>query len=446
MGDYLAPGRVHTGDARELAGRLEPGSVQTIITSPPYYALRDYGTGTWAGGDAACDHQGPPKRTQAGFNERYFGTPPGTDKQGDLRTPYAATCARCGATRVDRQLGLEATPAAYVANLVAVFAALRPALKDDGTIWVNLGDSYNNFRTQMGPGQLVHGRENLHGKPEPESRGRGTPGYPEKCLLGMPWRVALALVDDGWILRSDIIWHKPNPMPESVTDRPTRSHEYLFLLSKRPAYYFDATAIAEDVSREMRTVPWAVRAAAGAGSGSALNGHNASQAPGLHDLGGHGGKRNRRTVWSVPSAPTSIDHFATYPRALIRPCVLAGTSEAGECAACGTAWGRVTERGAAGVRNTHAGSNGQQVHRPGVSHTLAALPATTTGWAPRCSCPPGTPTRPQVVLDPFVGSGTTAFVAAQEGRRWIGFDLDERAVGWTRDRLAALPVGRLPGL
>lgn len=409
----LGRNAVAIGDVRELAGRLAPGSVQTIITSPPYFALRSY-----------LDN---------------------------------------GHADKGKELGSEATPAEYVANLVAVFRALRPALKDAGTIWLNLGDSYNG-----GGGYAPDAPSNANGNRRNGGRSRefssasrkGQGGYPEKCLLGIPWRVAFALVDDGWILRSDCIWAKPAPMPESVTDRPTRSHEYLFLLAKSPRYFYDQEAIKEPY--EMSS--WTARSDA---AGATLRGQlgqrsgtkGAARAEGAADGQRSGrtamlnayanGGRNKRSVWTVNAAQFPDAHYATFPEALIRPCVLAGTSERGECARCGTAWGRVVEveyartQKARGRAKYHGQDTGDET-----ATWLGGLPdvarrAIDKGWAPQCSCPPGTPTRPQVVLDPFMGSGTTAAVAHALGRDWQGFDLDERALKWTRDRLAKMPIGTL---
>lgn len=394
---------VHIGDVRELAGRLEPGSVQTIITSPPYYALRSY-----------LDN---------------------------------------GHADKGKELGSEATPAEYVANLVAVFRALREALKDDGTIWLNLGDSYNAYNGNRGASRSLSASRDEIMPDLPTGHGLTAREYPNKCLLGIPWRVAFALVDDGWILRSEIIWSKGNPMPESVQDRPTRSHEQIFLFAKTPRYFYDAAAIAEPVSANTHSKGPAYHAMAKtAPAGSGIKQNSSFEAAIWQSVT----SRNKRTVWEVNPAQFPDAHYATFPPALIRPCVLAGTSERGECARCGKAWGRVVERGVgnwearkangAAARAGDAATYHNATHGAGMSHDLLAAPSVTTGWAPRCSCPPGTPTRPQVVLDPFMGSGTTAQVAHELGRDWIGCDLDERALKWTADRLARFPVGMLPGL
>jgi DNA modification methylase len=219
------------GDVRTSLKNLADGSVQCVVTSPPYWGLRDYGR--------------------------------------------------------DDQIGLEATPELYVSALVSVFNDVRRVLRDDGTLWLNLGDSYagNNSRaSNNGRAGYGNAREGVFE--------RIGDGLKTKDLVGIPWRVAFALQADGWYLRQDIIWHKPNPLPESVKDRCTKAHEYIFLLSKSPRYYFDYEAIKE---------------------------------PTVNSLD----KRNRRDVWTVPVKPFKGAHFATFPTSLITPCILAGCPEGG---------------------------------------------------------------------------------------------------------------------
>jgi len=224
------------GDVRSCLKQVEDGSVQCVITSPPYWGLRDYGTAKWEGGDPDCDHLGPPKATQAGFNERWYGKAPvASNKQGELRIPYRGTCGKCGARRVDNQLGLEPTPEAYVADLVAVFREVKRVLREDGTVWLNLGDSYaGSGKGRMGDGSHCEGGKQATdaGSCNGELYRTDINACKPKDLVGIPWMVAFALRADGWWLRSEIIWAKPGPMPESVQDRPTRSHEQVFLLEK----------------------------------------------------------------------------------------------------------------------------------------------------------------------------------------------------------------------
>jgi DNA modification methylase len=255
------------GDWVEMLRTLPAQSVQCCITSPPYYGLRDYGT--------------------------------------------------------EGQLGLDATPASYVARMVEGFREVRRVLRDDGTLWLNLGDSYGGGHGGNAT-QSAKQRSNQGTQMAPRS------GNAPKQLLGIPWRVAFALQDDGWVLRQDIIWHKPNPMPESVTDRCTKAHEYLFLFAKQTRYYYDHEAVKEK-AHFRATDSWEKRKEAGAGAGSLLNGHNASIAKGVgftHTLG-NGDARNRRSVWSIATQPYAGAHFAVMPPALVAPCILAGCPEGG---------------------------------------------------------------------------------------------------------------------
>lgn len=226
------------GDALTMLRTLTDESVQCCVTSPPFWGLRDYGTAKWNGGDQDCDHkQG---RTGASNAHGYEVKPSPRNRDGV--GSFGGDCAKCGAKRIDSQLGLEKTPEEYVAKMVEIFREVRRVLRNDGTLWLNLGDSYaaggrgspfseasakaTNVGSLLGPKKAPH-------------------GYKPKDLVGIPWMVAFALRADGWYLRSDIIWHKPNPMPESVSDRPTKSHEYLFLLTRSPRYSYNADAIKE---------------------------------------------------------------------------------------------------------------------------------------------------------------------------------------------------------
>ena len=301
---------LYLGDALEVLKILPDESVHCCVTSPPYWGLLDYGTAKWEGGDAGCDHKGPPVRVQAGFNERYFGKAFATDKQGDEREPLPGNCPKCGARRIDSQLGLESAPQEYVEKMVAVFAEVRRVLRDDGTLWLNLAASYaasgmggnpeeSEFRKQAtNVGSLIPGR-------------RAPLGFKPKDMVPIPWMVAMALQADGWYLRQDIIWSKPNPMPESVRDRCTKAHEYLFLLAKSDRYYFDADAIAEN-----SVSPLGLR--------TKKTGTGQDVEIGTKGRAGNTGERNKRSVWTVATQPYAEAHFATFPPKLIEPCILAG--------------------------------------------------------------------------------------------------------------------------
>ncbi len=220
---------------------LPDKSVNCCVTSPPYFGLRDYGTAKWEGGDPECDHAGKPMRTKENINKN-CGTGDDIKNKEDFEF-YKDVCGKCGAKRIDEQIGLEETPEGYVSKLVEVFEEVKRVLADDGTLWLNLGDSYAG-----GGGASGHTAETKNLGATTESYGAVKSGGKKyglkpKDLIGIPWMVAFALRDAGWYLRQDIIWHKPNPMPESVTDRCTKSHEYIFLLSKSKNYYYDHEAI-----------------------------------------------------------------------------------------------------------------------------------------------------------------------------------------------------------
>ena len=317
-------------------------SVHCCVTSPPYFGLRDYGTRTWKGGDPACDHKGDERyyteKTAAVSSSGAFSQPGEANKERlkNGRWREGGTC-QCGAVHHDPQIGLEATPDAFVAEMVAVFREVRRVLRDDGTLWLNLGDSYSGsgkgawnvpderkvnvketYRPNVNPSKIGNtAREAAKTKYAGEDRNYG---LKPKDLIGIPWRVAFALQADGWYLRQDIIWSKPNPMPESVTDRCTKAHEYIFLMSKSARYFYDAAAIAETANYPE-------------GSGNIRPGKEVGQAfmethENLYKIGPRE-TRNKRSVWTVTTQPYSEAHFATFPPDLIEPCILAGCPKSG---------------------------------------------------------------------------------------------------------------------
>lgn len=313
------------GDCRDVLGSLADGSINCCVTSPPYFGLRDYG--------------------------------------------------------VEGQLGLEPTPDEFVSAMVEVFREVRRVLRDGGTLWLNLGDSYaGSWGAQGRSGQLsdrsIISAQQIAAAAKKKSRTGSIPpgsGLKPKDLVGIPWRVAFALQADGWYLRQDIIWHKPNPMPESVTDRCTKAHEYIFLFAKSERYYFDADAIKEPVAAS--TVSRLAQPTLAQQIGSArvpgkTNGN-------MKAVGGSE-TRNRRSVWSVTTKPFKSAHFATFPPDLIEPCVLAG-------------------------------------------------------------CPIG-----GTVLDPFFGAGTTGLVAQKHGRNCVGIELNPDYIAIANERLGLVPGSVLP--
>jgi DNA modification methylase len=261
--------------------------------------------------------------TKANIN-RNCGT--GNDvKNATAREFYKDICGKCGATRVDSQLGLEQTPDEYVAQMVAVFREVRRVLKDDGVLWLNLGDSYASFRDGKATPDTTRGESVGTLVPKGKASNRkastfeGTP-IKHKDLVGIPWRVAFALQADGWWLRQDIIWHKPNPMPESVTDRCTKSHEYLFMLTKSAKYYFDNEAIKEDAK-------WSSDKRAGEGRLTYDGKRQGANGTGQEAFVSIVDKRNRRSVWTIPTKPFRGAHFAVMPEALVEPCILASSRQ-----------------------------------------------------------------------------------------------------------------------
>lgn len=361
------------GDCRDVLRTLPAESVHCVVCSPPYWGLRDYG--------------------------------------------------------VPGQIGLEAGYAEYVDKIVEVFGDVRRVLRKDGTVWLNLGDSYHS-------GDRGGYRNDAHRweKSELQRGNRGNAetirpnrlpqvGLKDKDLCGIPWRVAFALQADGWYLRQDIIWSKPNPMPESVTDRCCKSHEYVFLLSKSPKYFFDNEAIKEDGAEPDRDRNDRIGGA---------NGHLVRHSEG--GMIGATAKRTKRSVWEIATAPFSEAHFATFPPALIEPCILAGCPKQC-CAKCGAPWVRQTQSSytpanhngtSLGTISTSAKQDEREASTgngaPGYRAKLNKR-AETTGFSPSCSCNVY-PTIPGTVLDPFFGAGTTGLVADRLGRNCIGIELN----------------------
>ena len=305
--------RILVGDVRERLRELPDASAQCVVTSPPYYGLRDYGTASWDGGRPDCPHRvGGQVQDNKAPGAIVAGVRPGVD---------ASRCLDCGARRVDLQIGLERSPDEYVETMVAVFREVRRVLALRGTLWLNLGDSYANDAKWGGSTGGRH-PAGLHGATG-IGRTRKSTGLKPKDLIGIPWRVAFALQDDGWWLRSDIVWSKPTVMPESVDDRPTKAHDYVFLLTRAPRYFYDAGAIREadagtDHARRVLTGQASLEPSGGL----------ASPHMGIRTATGRNGEgRNARSVWTINPEPFAGAHFATMPTRLAERCIRAGSQE-----------------------------------------------------------------------------------------------------------------------
>lgn len=426
------------GDCREQTRTLEAGSVQCCVTSPPYWGLRSYGTPeqVW-GGDADCEHVWGPEATRGGSQHGQGVTSQragrsNVDEQGSRQGDSLGSWCRCGAWR--GHLGLEPTPDLFVSNMVSVFREVWRVLADSGTCWLNIGDSYANDTKWGGSTSGKHAAGN-HGKTG-IGRGKQQSGLKPKDLVMMPARLALALQADGWYLRSDIIWAKGlsfcpsysgSVMPESVTDRPTTSHEHVFLLTKNSRYFYDAEAVRE----------------AGISEGVARNSTNKRGVKASKDgeRGSRGeytlsGTRNLRSVWAIGPQPFSEAHFATFPQALVTPMIKAGTSEKGQCRQCLAPLVREVERQTGPDRPGRVQSRLGDADRHGPDGRDGDRRVTTSqtiGWSQSCKCDAGT--EPQTVLDPFLGSGTTGIVALRLGRRFVGIELSPEYVRMAKDAI-----------
>lgn len=443
------------GDALEVLKRLDGKSVHCCVTSPPYWGLRDYGTATWIGGDPNCSHR----------IDRFSRTV--TEKTTrDLTTSLSVAgeyvrngepCPKCGAKRVDLQMGLEKTPDEYVQKLVGVLREVKRVLRDDGTLWLNLGDTYAANRGYRVP-------DNKHTDVGNNMPSKIPEGLKPKDLVGIPWRVAFALQEDGWYLRADIIWSKTNPMPESVVDRPTKAHEYIFLLAKQPKYYYDTDSVREDgvqyeIKRRTREYNQGLNTKHAISSEGKTGQSPQSEHGCVKNLKRRQelvmmGKRNRRSVWTISTQPFKGAHFAVFPVKLIEPCIKAGTSEKGCCPMCGAGWKRITsvkrtyeQWGGAATKNSQPDDKQAQSFIRGGKPGCTTVEVTTEGWQPTCKCHYNLSDRdgltfdeksyylgrkdapliqpvPCTVLDPFAGAGTTGVVSQSLGRNYILIDVN----------------------
>lgn len=391
------------GDCRETLKAVPTGSIDCVVTSPPYWGLRNYG-----------------------------------DKS--------------------EQIGLEKSPDDFVAQMVSVFDLCRNALADHGTLWLNLGDSYsasgkNRTESQASKNSTLVGSLSTQCQ-SLKQQSKIVGDLKPKDLVGIPWLVAFALRASGWYLRSEIIWHKPNPMPAAVKDRPTTSHEQIFLLSKSPRYYYDWFGVSEETSpnthsRGKANSPKA--AATAQGSGIKQNENFQRNCSDLVN------RRNRRSVWKVATKGYKGAHFATFPPKLIEPCIIAGCPET-VCCECGKPWERIVDNERRptrpGEKTKLRGKNSRAFQSRDPRHSTEYRPDRyeqivgnrdpqrhvteylDQGFKPVCQC--GGETRKGVVLDPFLGSGTTAQVAQSLGRDWVGCELNEEYLPLIHKRTSEL--------
>lgn len=434
------PVLILNGCALEQLRTLPDACVDAIVTSPPYWGLRDYGIEPtdWP----ACSYAPMP------------GLPA-------IEVPAERSC-----------LGLEPTLHAFLAHLVLIFEECRRVLKPTGSAWVNMGDGYNGAGLSGGT-KVSEEKGQLSYRGAIGSGSIVAPNLKPKDLLGQPWRVAFALQASGWYLRQDNIWHKPNPMPESIRDRATKAHEYVFHLTRSERYFFDLEAWSEPASENTHArLSQNVEAQIGsarAHAGGKTNGN--MKAVCRKSIPQHDGKvknnasmdaalavmpltRNKRSVWTVPTVAYSEAHYATYPPRLISPPILASTSAKGCCSQCGKPWERVVEKTDV-VNPAHKSSRfdaGKTSERP--AHGMATvqkgeryLKQSTDHWLPTCQCSvspsPSLPVSPSIVLDPFGCSTTTAQVALEHGRHAILIERGPHNIALIRKRLApvlAAPV------
>lgn len=385
-------GKILCGDCRDILATLPEKSVQCVVTSPPYWGLRDYGH---------------------------------TD-----------------------QLGLEQTPAEYVERMVEVFRGVHRVLRDDGVLWLNLGDTYVSNpgdRHKVG-GFQAHPADDRAEAESAMGFNKHRSGLKPKDLVGIPWRVALALQEDGWYLRADVIWAKGCSgnyrggavMPESVEDRPTKAHEYVFLLSKSARYFYDAHAVKEPST-------YAGKNTGACGAKFAGKAGYETHVSGSRDIAA---TRNLRSVWVVGTRGFKGAHFAVFPPDLVRPCIQAGTSEYGCCTACGAPYKRVLEKGAVlstggsatGARAQNMGCVSVRGQEPKSAYNTGVFQAHewyTTGWKPTCSCGVAE-RRPCTVLDPFFGAGTTGLVAESLGLEYVGIEINPEYADLAAGRIQEL--------
>jgi DNA modification methylase len=392
------------GEVREQLRALPENSVHAVVTSPPYWNLREYGTPPqWWGVSAVC----------------------ASDEQHRLQDD--GHCHRCGGWY--GELGQEPTPQEFAAHLVEVFREVRRVLRPDGVCFVNMGDSYAANRSYQVPstkaGEVGNGKAS-----------KVPPGLKPKDLCLVPQRLAIALQDDGWWVRADVVWWKPNAMPESVEDRPARDHENVLMLTKSERYFYDRVAVMEASTANPDRQGGTRRGSADWGHTRDTNGNNglAQKLPTM--------MRNLRSVWAINTESYPGAHFAVMAKKVAERCVLAATSEKGCCAKCGAPIARVVETTSLDRNelppdhpewrpSRYDDGKAGDPQSPGAGQRYSE--AKTVGWQATCAC--ADETVPCTVLDPFLGSGTTAVVARRLGRNSVGVELGDEFAELARERM-----------
>jgi len=372
--------KIICGSSIEVLKTIDENSFQTCVTSPPYYSLRDYG--------------------------------------------------------VDGQLGLEDTPNEYISSLVDIFREVKRTLRKDGTLWVVIGDCYNGSGGAGGDYNEGGLREG-----QPRYPGRNIDKLKSKDLIGIPWMLAFAMREDGWYLRADVIWAKPNPMPESVMDRPTRCHETVFLFAKSQKYYYDNEAIKEPISDAMQAaIDRGVRADKQFKHDEhnrfgKRSGNRAFSDP--DSLARIASGRNKRDVWFIPTKPSGVLHYAAFPPNLIEPCVLAGSSDKA-CNQCCAPWVKeyiIKEKGTATDTTEYSKKLGGKSAATRTRGNITADTREFVGYKPTCDCKRSLDTGKSIVLDPFCGTGVTGEVAIKNKRDFIGIDISEKYCKIAREKI-----------
>lgn len=429
--------RMAHSEARDIP--LPDDSVQCVVTSPPYWGLRKYAGEQeliW-GGDRSCESLNAEHEwniesrivQSGGLGQKSAKQHTNRGSDGVGFQSSSGVCARCGAWR--GAYGLEPTIQMYVEHTVEILREIRRVLRPDGVLFWNIGDSYSSGGRVGHGNRIGHKQETNHGSMENDFRPEcGEIKPKDLCLI--PSRVAIAAQEDGWWVRSMIIWEKVNPMPESCTDRPTDATENIIMLAKSEYYYWDKEAVAEPSTSKPET------------RDRSKEGYGAAEIPGGVPLFSPGartynlsGTRNMRNVWTFPTRAYRGAHFATFPEELPRRCILAATSSKGACRQCGAPWRRVVDRepvpasaftGTSKPDDGHVNAMRVDGERRGSGQKLQDFrdehPPKTVGWTPTCGCNgQHGATRPCVVLDPFGGSGTTGRVAVQLNRDAVLCDI-----------------------